>query len=63
MRSKILAVLLILSISGNIYLVSLIQPEQNNLQEPEVYRLKMVDIESNLNSTPGQYKPVIRWIP
>ncbi len=52
MRSKILAVLLILSISGNIYLVSLIQPEQNALQNLEIYRLKAADIESSLNSTP-----------
>lgn len=41
MRSKILAVLLILSISGNIYLVSLLQPAQRTAY-----------FESSLNSTP-----------
>ncbi len=47
MRDKILPVLLILSILGNIYLVFLVLPAQKNLQELQ----RAAYLEGSLNST------------
>ncbi|MCX9009992.1 MAG: ATP-dependent protease [Candidatus Methanoperedens sp.] len=47
MRNKILTVLLILSVLGNIYLAFLVLPEQKNLQELQ----RVAYLESSLNST------------